>query len=1587
MKYSRSAYEYLITKRGSFTFLPIFLFLVSFFSLLTPGTAFAATYVPESPLTSSAWQACGTITLQNVATLNQGYNQGREQVHVDGPGIDPSTCRERRDNGLITWAQGPCLSDGRCNYFTSSTAFNGRDSYAQSSSAINPSGASYNSDTGMPTQSVNSIPHSDWRCVNPTHPTTGDDGQLHSTTECTAAGTDLHWKEDCHVDTNGTKLDCRVLYGDTFNNQATNDWYPADGTGVTLQNPSSGEAAFQQDNQDIGSHRVGWVESFFQGLGDISLRLVAAVIFFVTEILIWALLGLLAIISWLFDAITSEFVMGMGKYITSTDANAIRGAWVMIRDLANIGIIGGLVAIAIGTIIGSEKNGIQKNLARLLIGALLINFSYFFAGAIIDFSNYVARESYYSILGNCPHNSVVNTFGCGPASQLISAIQLSKFTSGASAATAANTGNAAAQIGGAGSQQAPVGHDNHSQSESISISRLTTYNVMEMIFIILLSFVFLSAISLLVARFVALVFLLITSPIGIAGMAVPLLKQYSDEWWKALWSQTMFAPVFFVLLSIAINIIRQFAGTFQAGATAVAAAGGGVQSTIGIIAMFTIAIGFVWAALSTAQSMSKEATRFGALYKAAETGLGWVPKAYTGLLKTGSAIAYRQTIGQFGERAGLAYADWAAKHDVANKGIPLPFTNGKGRLPFSKLISEPLDRAIQERLDKARDAKVFKKPSFDDIRKARDARQVELDKRKEDGDNKEKALRRNAMKEFVKRRNELRKKKDAAGSKWDENSEDGKELKRMEAFELARKEQKDLEAKRQRLEALRKEKPLTKAQNKELAATKQKLDDSRKLHDEFGIGGAIGKRDRAYERHLEAKREGVEKVRVNEIERKKELQDKEGNGTVAPKDEDEYKKLLAREHLTGDGALSEPERDQLINYQKKIASWEKQELTEYKDRERGLSEKDQAELDRISNIPPVFRSDKEKKKFDRLTKKKDDTQKQRQLTDDALEGDGHFAGRQLTRWDGLGRKMKLVTPKGGGTPKWVLDEGEAAYGERLDLDKKIGFREARTEGETIMTNFSEDFMEREYRKKHDSIVPYAKLLPDNEWLKIAKNHNIREEIRNEMWEKRRQPWTQQIIDVTDRVARGQLVVGSPEWKDALLSPYNEQGRTFNNHDEFVEMLKSNGIAGHSQFDDKGERIKKPDGSFLTSPEDLQKYGRPIKFRELMGAEQREQLWNGTFTGAFEAAKKAGVLPKTAQRDARTAKTINYEKSRNEIAAGLIQAGLDEDPDFTTKEEGTVDYVAQEKVDKLVSKNLDAGPKARGTAAKVAAAYNAAPNHNDISEETNRYANEETRWAKLQQGGSKNSPLKTRMDAAVSKPIPDDQRMAIVANAVGKPVGSQEHTAALAIMGSGDEAAVATAMGYKPGTAEFASVAASVTPEDIAAYKRFNSYTAGRTDIRARMQAGEFNDEDGNLDTGMMSDEEFALYRANKAAEEMGKNHDGKNDEEPGYIFNKKMLHSVGVVEGIKLQQFVNIAAGQDKAETDALIQNALKFGDEALLRGIFTNPNIKDKFDYPPVAKMRKINLIRAASVPPKKPWPLRDPGLLAPNDNEGDDE
>src|SRR3989344_1686572 len=64
----------------------------------------------------------------------------------------------------------------------------------------------------------------------------------------------------------------------------------------------------------------------------------------------------------------------------------VQSGWLITRDLANLGFVLAIIVIAFATILRLESYEMKKTIGRLIIAALLVNFSLVIAGVFLDFS-------------------------------------------------------------------------------------------------------------------------------------------------------------------------------------------------------------------------------------------------------------------------------------------------------------------------------------------------------------------------------------------------------------------------------------------------------------------------------------------------------------------------------------------------------------------------------------------------------------------------------------------------------------------------------------------------------------------------------------------------------------------------------------------------------------------------------------------------------------------------------------------------------------------------------------------------------------------------------------------------------------------------------------------------------------------------------------------------------------------------------------------------------------------------------------------------------------------------------------------------
>ena len=126
---------------------------------------------------------------------------------------------------------------------------------------------------------------------------------------------------------------------------------------------------------------------------------------------------LLALAGLLFDFVIDVTIVQFGALFDSSLKAGIDAGWTVFRDLSNIVIIGMFTFIAISLILGIKEYGERKMIARVLIIAVLINFSLLFTKMIIDASNFTAKQFHAAATtAGLPASAVSETTGVNPFS-------------------------------------------------------------------------------------------------------------------------------------------------------------------------------------------------------------------------------------------------------------------------------------------------------------------------------------------------------------------------------------------------------------------------------------------------------------------------------------------------------------------------------------------------------------------------------------------------------------------------------------------------------------------------------------------------------------------------------------------------------------------------------------------------------------------------------------------------------------------------------------------------------------------------------------------------------------------------------------------------------------------------------------------------------------------------------------------------------------------------------------------------------------------------------------------------------------------
>lgn len=334
-------------------------------------------------------------------------------------------------------------------------------------------------------------------------------------------------------------------------------------------------------------------------------------------------------------ATTLKIVLILATNVSYTSLDPSRNlavslGWPIARNFANMAIVLGFIVVAVATILRFEEYGAKKVLAKLIIVAILVNFSLVICGVVIDASNIVMNF----FLGNTE----------GSMSYIFSDVGLSFQFIDQLANTVINL----------------LSWNVGAMDIMFRMMGSIFYNVMATVVYALFTFLFLF-------RIIALWILVILSPIALVTYVFPNTKSMVfDKWWShfVMWCFVGATGAFFLMIGMRLMVAMNAAGGqlittdllsnnlppgFWAGLGAVT-----VRSLTRFFGFFIpgvfLIMGFLFALQMSAIGSAVAIGAYKASAKYARMGGKWAADKY-GITRRAQAIGDRVSLGL--ERAGI----------------------------------------------------------------------------------------------------------------------------------------------------------------------------------------------------------------------------------------------------------------------------------------------------------------------------------------------------------------------------------------------------------------------------------------------------------------------------------------------------------------------------------------------------------------------------------------------------------------------------------------------------------------------------------------------------------------------------------------------------------------------------------------------------------------------------------------------------------------------------------------------------------------------------------------------------------------------
>lgn len=238
------------------------------------------------------------------------------------------------------------------------------------------------------------------------------------------------------------------------------------------------------------------------------------------SILSWALLGVINFLGGLL-LLMINLMAKLFSYNEFLASNAVAVGWPLVRDLCNMFFVVILLVIAFSTILNIANYAYKNTLFKLILAAILINFSKTILGFLIDFGQ-IIMITFVNAFKDALATNLVHSFGL---------TEILKITP-------------------------PAGSTDAINNNEIFVSLL-----LGVVLLVVAIGVMLAYVAVLLYRIISLWVLVILSPLAFLLSAFPGGAKYASEFWSNFWKQLTTGVILSFFLWLSLTILAAGFGT------------------------------------------------------------------------------------------------------------------------------------------------------------------------------------------------------------------------------------------------------------------------------------------------------------------------------------------------------------------------------------------------------------------------------------------------------------------------------------------------------------------------------------------------------------------------------------------------------------------------------------------------------------------------------------------------------------------------------------------------------------------------------------------------------------------------------------------------------------------------------------------------------------------------------------------------------------------------------------------------------------------------------------------------------------------